>query len=198
MRRSRNTMCCIMLLGTVGSLTACGGDDSTGPGTSASLTSTQAQVVASALYAEMAKAMATATVTTKTSTTPVSAATMPSQTYTVNSTCTNGGTITGSYVYNTDLNTAGTGTVSGTMSTTAHGCRVSTGADLISTDGTLNFSYSVSYTAFTPSSNFTWHATGNFSWTGGSCAMDYTVSVSPQGHGTISGSMCGQSINQTV
>ena len=192
LRRSGMFVRAIALGGCVCALAACGGsDDSTGP-TSQTLTAAQAQLVASSLFSEMSKAMSTATLTTGGS------SSSPSQTFTVNSTCTNGGTITGQYVYNSSLNSAGTGTVSGSMTTTAHGCKVNTGTQIIATDGTLNYSYSVSYTAFAPSSNYVWKGTGNFSWDGGSCTMDYTVNVSTTGHGSISGTICGQSINQTV
>jgi hypothetical protein len=197
MRSSRNVLWTLVLSSVVGALAACGGD-STGPTSTSSLSVAQAQTVASALLTEMAKAMASASISTKAAGPAFSAASMPSQTFTINSACTNGGTITGSYVFNSDLGTAGTGTVSGTMTTTAHGCKVSTGSDLIATDGTLNYSYSVGYTAFAPSSNFVWKATGNISWTGGSCSLDYTASVSTTGHGSITGSICGQSINETI
>jgi hypothetical protein len=54
------------------------------------------------------------------------------------------------------------------------------------------------FTQFAQSGNFTFHGGGSFTWDGGSCPMDYTVTVTPQGKETLTGTLCGQPINETI
>jgi hypothetical protein len=178
------------LLCTVGAFVACGGD-STGPKTNA-LTALEAQQVAVAIFTEVSKALATVGATAPTGASR-SVAAMPTQPFSSN--CTNGGTITGTYTFTNGLDNQGSGTVTGSMTITPNACKVSTGSRVIAVGGSINFTYSLSYAKYAQSGNFTFHGGGGFTWEGGSCPMDYTVTLTPQGKETVSGTLCGQSIN---
>ncbi|MGH7656046.1 MAG: hypothetical protein ACREN6_15430 [Gemmatimonadaceae bacterium] len=74
---------------------------------------------------------------------------------------------------------------------------MNTGQQTIALDGSLTYSFSVGLTKYIPSSNYVWTGKGSFTWTGGSCGMDYTVTSSPQDHGSETGSFCGTTVNYT-
>jgi hypothetical protein len=178
------------LLCMVGAFVACG-SDSTAPKSNA-LTPLEAQQVAIAIFTEVSKALATVTFSAPAGASS-SVAAMPTAPITSN--CTNGGTITGSYTFTNGLDNQGTGTVTGSMTITPNACKVSTGSRVIAVGGSINFTYSLSYAKYAQAGNFTFHGGGGFTWDGGSCPMDYTVTLTPQGKETVSGTLCGQSIN---
>src|SRR5262249_20708808 len=170
----------LALLGVVGSLAACGSDSATAPKT---LSASEAQLVASNLFVEISKALSTAVISTSVAPAAETAtATAPTTVKsTLNSACQAGGKITGTYTYTSDFSNSGSGTQSGSVTVVTDGCKVSSGTQTIAVSGNLSLTFSVNYTNFAPSSNYQWRETGNFSWSGGSCAIDYTITVTPQG-----------------
>jgi hypothetical protein len=187
----------------IATLNACGGD-STGPKENSTLTAAEAQTVAAAIFTEINRAIASATFTpaktqagsTSASLTTAAALVPTTLNATVNANCQGGGTIKGTYSFTTDFNAQGSGTESGTVTVTAADCGVSTGTRTIVTNGGYTFTFSGSFANGQISSNFVWKATGNFTWTGGgSCALDYSFTVTPANKVTYTGSICGVSIN---
>lgn len=178
--------------------TACGGD-STSPKTNNSLTPAEARAVASALFGQIAVAAAGSS-TPSSSTIPATQSTTaaPTATVTINANCAGGGTIKGTYIFTNDVNASGTGTRSGSVAVSASNCTVSTGQRTITTDGAYLFTFSASFTNNALSSNFVWDAGGNFTWTGGSCALDYTITVTPQGAKSLNGTICGVDVTGTA
>jgi hypothetical protein len=179
-----------VLLWAVAAVAACGGDSSTGPKNSG-LTAAEAQQVAVAIFTEVSKALSSVGAS---SPAPASQSVAAAPT-TFSSPCTNGGTISGSFTFTSTLDSQGTGTVDGSMTITPSGCKVSTGSRIIEVSGSLNFTFSMAFTKGAQSGNFVFHGGGSFTWTGGSCTMDYTVTLTPQGKETISGTVCGETIN---
>lgn len=180
-----------VLLWAVAATVACGSDSSTGPKNSG-LTAAEAQQVAISIFTEVSKALSSVGATAPTAASR-SVAAAPAQTF--SSPCTNGGTISGSFTFTSTLDSQGTGTVDGSMTITPSGCKVSTGTRTIQVDGSLNFTFATAFTKGAQSGDFTFHGGGSFTWTGGSCTMDYTVTVTPQGKQTITGTLCGETIN---
>ena len=185
----------IAALGLLGSLTACGGS-STAPNSAGTLTVAEAQLVAANLFVEISRALSSAKASTNIAPAAWSAAAVPTTvTLNVNGVCTGGGTIKGTYLITSDFNNSGTGSQSANVSVTSVGCSVSTGQRSIAVGGTYTLTYNVSFTYFAVSSNYVWKQTGNFTWSGGSCAMDYNMTVTPQGKTSYTGSFCGQTIS---
>lgn len=116
----------------------------------------------------------------------------------VSANCPGGGTVKGSASFTNDLNSSGTGTRSGSVTISASQCNVSTGQRTLTTDGNYTYTFTAGYTNNVLSSNFLWKATGDFTWTGGACALDYSVTVTPQGTKTFSGTVCGVDVSGTV
>ncbi|MGH7656050.1 MAG: hypothetical protein ACREN6_15450 [Gemmatimonadaceae bacterium] len=197
MPASRPILRGLAILATVGTLTACG-HDSTGP--KGTLSAAEAQTAGIALFTEIDRAFTNTTFSSSgaalaTSVPRIAAATTLSGT--VNSTCSAGGTITGTISITSDLDTAGTGPESMTMSVTAAGCKVDTGKQTIALDGNLTYAFNLGLTQYIPSSNYIWTGNGSFTWTGGSCTIDYTLTYSQQGHGSETGTFCGSDISYT-
>jgi hypothetical protein len=196
MRRISVLACSAAAIGSA-TLYGCGGD-STGPKTNNALSAAEAQTVAAAIFTEINRAIASATPTQNAampSLAPAAALVPSTFNATVNTNCQAGGTIKGTYSFTTDFNAQGSGTESGTVTVTANQCVVSTGTRSIATNGSYTFTFSGSFTNGQISSNFVWKASGNFTWTGGSCALDYSFTITPANKVTYSGSMCGVSIN---
>jgi len=186
-------------LALLGILTACGGSDSVaGPGGS-SLSSSEAQLVVANLFSEISKAIASGVVSKSASPAAARAAAAPTTVHeTLSSSCAAGGTVTGTYTFTSDFNAQGAGTESGSVTVTTNACQVSTGTRTIAVGGSFTLTFSVTYANFAPASNFTWNETGNFTWSGGSCAIDYTAIVTPQGKQTVTGSVCGVNISYST
>jgi hypothetical protein len=182
----------LILLGT---LLACGGDTTTAPKTP-TLSKAEAQQVATGIFSEVSKALLNTGVSTPTAAAArsIAAAATPS----FSSPCTNGGSISGSYSFTDGLNAQGTGTVSGSITVTSNGCEVSTGTRTVNVGGSFQFTYSMAFTQFVQSGNSMFHGAGTFTWDGNSCPMDYTVTLTPQGKATVSGTVCGQSVDGTA
>jgi hypothetical protein len=173
-------------------MVACGGGESaTGP-KGDQLSAAEAQQVAIGLFAEVDSALSRLGAVAPTAAAR-SLATQPTQTF--SSTCTNGGTLNGSLTFTDGIDNQGTGSLTGSVDVTPNGCKVSTGTRLIAVGGSINFTFSVTLTQGVQTGNFNFHFGGAFTWSGGSCPMDYTVSVTPQGKETVSGTLCGQTIN---
>ena len=96
----------------------------------------------------------------------------------------------GTYLFTDGVNSTGTGTKSGSITVAASQCTVSTGERTISADGSYLYTFSADFTKNVQSSNFVWQAGGTLNWTGGSCTLDYTVEVTPQGARSFSGTVC--------
>jgi hypothetical protein len=179
----------------LGSLAACGGS-STEPNNGGTLTVAEAQLVAANLFVEISRALSSAKVATSNAAAAQSVSMVPTTVrMNVDGVCTGGGTIKGTYLITSDFNNSGSGSQSANVTVTSVGCSVSTGQRSIAVGGTYTLTYNVSFTNFAASSNYVWKQTGNFTWSGGSCAMDYNMTVTPQGKTSYSGSFCGQTIS---
>lgn len=176
-------------------LTACS-DSSTGPKSSNPMTAQEALMVASGIMTEISRALTTTTGGLNITDALASAAVMPTETF--SSTCQGGGKITGSITFTDNVNTAGTGTFTGSMTATPQACMVSNGTKMIAVGGQWSFDFSMSLDQFAQVGDFIWHARGNFTWDGGNCSLDYTMKVSANGHGSLTGTFCGVTLNSTV
>jgi autotransporter translocation and assembly factor TamB len=186
----------LAFLCSVGTLAACGSDSATSPGDKSALTSTEAQQVAIALFTEIDNAWAKASSSKAALAPTASLATTPTTfNETINSTCSAGGSITGTVNGSIDFDGTGTGSESVSMSVKMAGCKLNTGQKTIAVDGNLTYSLGVSYLNAKQSSDFVWKGKGSFNWTGGSCVIDYGVTLTPQGRGSESGTFCGTNIN---
>ena len=190
MRRSHVALSALTLLAA----SACG-SDSTSP--KSSLSPQEARTVASALFNEMARAIGSPTPTTANGAAQ-SVAAGPTVNLAISAACTNGGTLKGTFNFADNTNTVGTGTINGTVTVTADDCNISTGERTISTDGGYTFTFSAGFTNHRLSSNFKWDASGTLTWTGGSCTLDYTVELAPNGTRTLSGTICGVDVKGSV
>jgi hypothetical protein len=179
-----------VFLWVVAATVACGSDSSTGPKNSG-LTSAEAQQVAMSIFTEVSKALSSVGATAPTA----ASRSVAAGPQTFSSPCTNGGTISGSFNFTSTMDSQGTGTVNGSIGVTPNGCKVSTGTHVIEVSGSLNFTFSMAFTKGAQSGDFTFHGDGSFTWTGGSCTMDYTVTLTPQGKETITGTVCGETVN---
>ncbi|HEY4322265.1 MAG TPA: hypothetical protein VGM77_13950 [Gemmatimonadales bacterium] len=165
-----------------------GSTDNTGGG--ATLSATEAPVVASAIFSSAFSALSSATF----SSLKDGRAMLVQPTATFNAPCTGGGSISGSLNLTNSLNGQGTGSEAYAMSINENSCAVSTGTRTITVGGTLTFNFNMSLVAYALTA-YTATATGNFTWSGGSCAINYTVTMNGAGHYGISGSLCGVSIS---
>ena len=183
----------------LGAFAACGGSDSTGPGKQSSFTAVQATTVATNIMTEIVKALSTAGFGANAA--PVGALASRAQVPISGSadysgTCTSGGTVTGHYSYTGDFDNQGSGTMSGTITSTLNGCKVSDGTRVIGVGGQFNWTYSATFSQNASLDTYTWHGTGNFTWDGGSCGIDYSVKYVGTGAYTLSGTFCGVDITQ--
>ncbi len=179
---------------TIGALIGCGSDSATGPKND-TLSAGEAQQVAVNIFAEVSKALSTLGAIAP-SAASRSVAVTPTQNF--SSACTNGGTISGSFSYTDNTNAQGTGALNGSMTIAPQACKVSTGTRLIDVGGSINFTFTMNFVQFEQSGNFTFHGGGAFTWSGGSCPMDYNVIISPQGAETVSGTICGVTVGVTA
>ena len=178
-------------------VSACSDNNSTGPTPNSSMTPQEALAVASAIMVEIGRAQpASATALAPEG---VSFSAMPTTTVTLTSDCTNGGKISGSATITSNVNAAGTGSVTGSMSITPQACKVSNGTKLITVGGQWTFDFSMALNQGAPVGDIVWHGKGNLTWDDGNCNIDYTVTVSPaSGHGSVTGTFCGATLNSTV
>jgi hypothetical protein len=186
-----------LLAGGVLAVSACS-DNSTGPKPNSSMTQQEALAVASALMAEISKASPASAAARNVAPASASFSVMPT-TVTFTSDCTNGGKISGSADYTSTVNTAGTGSVTAVLTVTPQACKVSNGTKLITVGGQMTFDFSLNLNQNTVVGNIVWHGKGNLTWDDGNCNIDYTVTASPTtGHGSVTGTFCGASLNSTV
>lgn len=177
--------------------TACD-DDSTSPNKN-DLTPAEARTVAAAVFGEIVRAIGSASPASASTAASLSVAARPATvTASVQARCSAGGSISGEWTFNDDTNASGTGTKSGSVTLAASNCNISTGERTLTTNGSYTFTFAASFTNNALSSDFVWNGTGNFEWTGGSCALDYTIRVAPQGRRTLSGTVCGVDVQGTV
>jgi len=171
---------------------ACG--DSTSP-KQATLSPEEARNVASGLFNEIARAAGSPTPSTARGGASQSVAGVPTMSLSLNANCSAGGSLKGTFEFTDEANSRGTGKRSGVISVTANECNVNTGERMISANGGYTYNFSASFTNHILSSNFVWDAGGTLTWTGGSCTLDYTVEVTPQGRKTLSGTVCGVDVS---
>lgn len=183
----------ILALGVAVAGAACG-SDSTAP--NQSLSQAEARAVASAMFGNVAASVGSQTPSKNT--TGTSESSVPTLTLSVSANCSGGGTVKGTAIFTNDVDLAGTGTKSGSVTVTAEQCNVDTGERILTTDGSYTYSFTAGFTNNVQSSDFVWKANGAFTWTGGSCALDYTVTVTPQGNKSFSGTVCGVDIAATA
>src|SRR5262245_59902309 len=152
-------------------------DGPTSPTPNSSMTPQEALAVASGMMTEIGKARSASTTS-------------------VSVDCTNGGKISGSANITSTVNTAGTGSITGSLTVTPQGCKVSNGTKLITVGGQLTFDFSMNLNQNAPVGDIVWHGKGNLTWDDGNCDIDYTVRASPTtGHGSITGTFCGATLN---
>ena len=199
MSRSIGTFRSLVSITLLGVVAACGGSDSTGPGKQSSFTAVQATTVATNIMTEIVKALSTAGFGANVA--PVGARASLAQVPISGSAdysgpCTNGGTVSGHYSYTGDFDAQGGGTMSGTITSTLNGCKVSDGTRVIGVGGQFNWTYTAAFSQNASLNTYTWHGTGNFAWDGGSCSIDYSVNYVGTGAYTLSGTFCGVDISQ--
>jgi hypothetical protein len=180
---------------TIGVLIGCGSDSTTGPKKD-TLSQTEVQQVAANIFAEVSKALSTLGALAPSGAARSVAAAAPTQSF--SSPCTNGGTIAGNFTYTDNTNAQGTGSLNGNITVAPQACKVSTGTRLIDVGGSITFSFTMNFVQFAQSGNFTFHGGGAFTWSGGSCPMDYNVTITPQGKESISGTICGQTVSSNL
>ena len=173
-------------------LSACSSDSSTGPKTT--MTAQEALAVASGIMVEVSNALGR-TAGFDVANLGASAAVMPSQPF--NATCTNGGKISGNITYAFGVGEDGTGQITGSMTVAPESCMVSNGTKLIAVSGQWTVDFTMNYTQ-SVAGDFIWHAFGALTWDGGSCSLDYTMTLSPNGHGRVNGTFCGVTLNSTL
>jgi hypothetical protein len=176
----------------LGAAVACG--DSTSP-KQATLSPEEARNVASALFSEIARAAGSPTPASANSGASQSIAGGPTVSFSLNATCSAGGSLKGTFEFTDEANAQGTGKKSGVISVTANECNVNTGERMIAANGGYTYNFSASFTNHVLSSNFVWDAGGTLTWTGGSCTLDYTIEVTPQGRTMLSGTVCGVDVS---
>jgi hypothetical protein len=175
---------------------ACSSDSSTGPQTTTTtMTQQEALAVASGIFTEISRALSTTTGGLNVAPARASASVMPTQSF--NSPCAAGGKIGGSLTYTDNINDAGTGSFTGSMTIAPQGCMISNGTKLIAVGGqwTFDFSINLNQAALV---NMTMRGRGTLTWDGGSCSLDYTMNLSGDGHGSVTGTFCGATLNSTV
>jgi hypothetical protein len=195
MLRTLSRLPLVFLAGALALFAGCGGEGTTSP-LATKLSQQQAQTVAVSLFDEVARAMANLSFAPSSDRVSFLRSGMP--TVTVSSSCAAGGKLDGSLTYTDNTNSAGTGTVSGSMTINIVNCGVSTGSGSIAVNGRMAFTFSVSFLRGVQSSDFVFQGSGNFTWTGGEpCSFNYTVKIAPNGNGTIKGEMCGESVSES-
>lgn len=194
MRRQTSLIRAAAAVFTIGALVGCGSDSATGPKKD-TLSQAEAQQLAANFFAEVSKALSALSAIAPSGASR-SVAAMPTQTF--SSPCTNGGTIGGSFTYTDNTNAQGTGSLIGAITVTPQACKVSTGTRMIDVGGSINFTFTFNFVQFEQSGNFTFHAGGAFTWSGGNCPLDYNVTLTPAGGETISGIICGQTVNTSI
>jgi hypothetical protein len=184
-----------------GAVLGCG-SDSTGPKNGQStLTSAQAEVVASGIFEEVSLALSKSGFSPQRAPAAARLSSVPlTGSASINAPCTNGGNITGTYNYSDDIGSNGSGTSTGTMTVAMAGCKVSTGTELIAVSGNLTYTFSFAFSQDVSLDAFDWRGTGSFNWTGGSCGIDYTIHYTGAtgGHITINGTVCGVNVSETA
>lgn len=193
MRRQRSLIRGAAAVCTVGALIGCG-DSTTGPKQD-TLSATEVRQVAANIFAEVSKALSSLSFAPPAAAAR-SVAAAPTQTF--SSACTNGGSMSGSFSYTDNTNSQGTGSLNGTIAMTPQACKVSTGTRMIDVGGSINFTFTMNFVQFEQSGNFTFHGGGAFTWSGGSCPLNYDVTVTPEGKETISGTICGETVDSSL
>lgn len=185
-------------LALLGAMAACGGSDSTGPGKQTTFTVAEATTVATSIMTEVIKALGSAGFGANAAPTSARAAvaSVPiSSSGNFSGNCTNGGSVTGTYNYTADFDNQGGGSETGAVTSTLNGCKVSTGTRVISVGGQLSWSFNATFSQNAALNSYSWHNTGSFTWDGGSCSTDYTVSYVGTGAYNISGTFCGVNVS---
>lgn len=194
MRRLSLGVRTLLSVGMFGSLAACSStSEPSAPSATRPLSTHEAQTVAVSIFDEISRALSGAGFSVAPSRAAFSVASMPTETVTVSSAC-SGGKVTGTLSVTDNTNNQGTGTLFGTMVFKMN-CAISTGERTITVNGDLTENITIPLVNFEQSGNATVHVTGKFTWERDSCSMDYTVTLSPRGSGTISGLVCGMSVS---
>ena len=199
MSRSLATVRSLVSITVLAALAACGGSDSTGPGKQSTFTSVEATTVATNIMTEIVKALSTAGFGANAA--PVGAVASVTAVPVTGSAnfsgaCTSGGTVSGHYDYTGNFDNQGGGTMSGTITSTLNGCKVSTGTKVIGVGGQFTWTYSATFSQTASLNTYNWHGVGSFTWDGGSCSIDYAVNYTGTGAYKLSGTFCGVDITQ--
>lgn len=180
----------------LGLLTACG--DSTSPKAN-SLTQAEAQTVAANLFTEISAALSSRTpVTTDVTPSPSFATTGTTLNYTVSGNCTEGGSVTGTYSATSNLDGSGNGTIASNAVVTIAACAVNTGTRTIAVSGNLTYGATQTFANGGQPSSLTATVNGNYAWEGGSCSLNYNITVTPAHQMTFAGNICGVSFNASA
>jgi hypothetical protein len=124
-------------------------------------------------------------------------------TWTGTGNCQNGGTVAFNGQWTDNTNAQGTGTYSYTLVQVPSSCQVQTSGGLFTVQGDPNITWTWNYSTqnFQPVGNYTYSMEGGFRYSGagsGSCDIDINYVFAVTGaSGTVTGSMCGYSYNQS-
>jgi hypothetical protein len=158
----------------------------------------EARAIASAVFANLARAVGSPTPTSNNVAAQSVAAAGPTVSVNIHADCTNGGAVAGTFSLTSDVNANGNGTVSGAVTVAAAHCNIDTGERVIAVDGGFNFDFNVGLSNRVQSSDFVWVGTGTLVWTGGSCTLDYTVRIARNGSRSVTGTVCGVDVRGTM
>jgi hypothetical protein len=173
-------------------LAACGGDSSTGPKAPV-LTAAEAQAIAVAIFEEIERAVGDATLSGQTAELAVVATSREAY----SGPCLKGGKISGDVSFVEDLNAAGSGTATSTITAKPQACMISTGSRVIPVDGDLTYRMSFTFAQFEPVGDFTFTGKGTLRWDGGSCVVDYGARFTETSM-SLTGSICGESVSGSI
>jgi len=178
---------------------ACG-SDSTGPKQPA-FTVQEATAIAFGMFEEVSIAISNTGIASSRSPASAQFSAVPvTNSQNFNSSCTNGGSISGKVSFSEDLDALGSGTASGAVTATSQGCQINAGTRLIAVGGQATYAFNIKVSPDGSLDTFEWRGAGNFTWEGGSCVIDYTMTLSgaANGGGTLKGTICGVDISQTI
>jgi hypothetical protein len=202
MHTSRRALSLGVALTTLCFASACG-DSSTEP-SGTKLSAAEAKAVAGALFVQMSQVVFgsgsfnRAVLNAASYNVAAASAAPTTQPVSSQGPCDLGGSMTGTGTITENLDSKGTGPISGSGSVIPKDCKISTGAKTIAVNGdpALTWGVTMNFVEGNPSGNIGVSFGGGFKWDGGSCAINYTVTFDATGTtATIKGTVCGESVD---
>lgn len=188
---------CALALVSVASLSACSDSGPVGPEETTQLSSQESVVLFHELMSAALAAWGAA------GSGASSSAPAAPETFSHTTPCTNGGSVTVSGAFTDHVDSSGTGTISYSMTQTPSSCQVTTSSGNYTMSGDPNIAIAMSYPVsnWQPAGELSWTMKGGFRYSGeanGTCRVDMAYRMNPQtGHGSMEGSICGHSIDQS-